>query len=138
MNESIIISILLLVIIIIVTFYLINKKQKNITEHYDKVFNIRIEDTHHQGLPSSRTAEGIGFTVYPTNNVFETNAYYKIKSKATGDYFVKIKVIKIDRNAFFKKDIISFQRINGNIQGKEYSDVIVTKIPKREAYNMKG
>jgi hypothetical protein len=38
----------------------------------NKVFNIRIEDTHHQGLPTSRTAEGKGFTVFSTNNVFES------------------------------------------------------------------
>jgi hypothetical protein len=60
-------------------------------------------------------------------------AFYKIKSKNTGNYFIKLKVVRIERNAFFKKDIISFQRLHGGIKGQEYSDVIVTKITEKEA-----
>jgi len=40
----------------IVTFCLVNKHNKNVTEHYGKVFNIRMEDTHHQGFDPKRTA----------------------------------------------------------------------------------
>lgn len=125
MNELIVITILLIVLIIIVTFYLINKHLGNV-EHYSKNgVKVRIEETHHQDLPAKYTAEGKGFTVFPSDNVFQNNQFYNIERKRYGS--TKIKVIRIDKEKILRKDVISFRHIDG-IQLQQHSDVNVTKI----------
>lgn len=90
-------------------------------------FTSRIEDTHQDGLPFSKTKNGIGFAIFPANNLFDNDKYYKINSPKGSENFSIIQVQRIDKGTHFNKDVISYQFIRG-VYPKSYSDAMVKMI----------
>jgi hypothetical protein len=104
-------------------------KKSNDCKNIQTIFNTRIEDTHQDGLPTSRTLNGIGFAVHPSRNVFHKNNYYEIKGPV-GSSIVYVQ--RIDKKTHFRKDVISYIFIKG-VHPKSFTNALVKRITPEQA-----
>ena len=85
--------------------------------------SIRIEDTFNDGIPINLLSQKhrFAFCVTPRNNKFIVNQCYKINE-------IEIKVIRIDKNAHYQKDVIHFSIPSIEAKFKPYSNATFESI----------